>query len=92
MITYYRIYIQKKFKNIFKNLPKRLPKSFKKGGVEVGKSNFLALVAFPLWPPVFPLWPPPSFPLWPGPKRLTKSSKMGWVELSRWILRRMERP
>ena len=66
MKTYYKIYIQKRLKNILKNLPKRLPKSFKKGGVEVGKSNFLVLVAFPLWPPVFPLWPPPSFPLWPG--------------------------
>ena len=66
MKTYYKIYIQKRLKNILKNIPKRLPKSSKKGGVEVGKSNFPLLVAFPLWPPLFPLWPPPSFPLWPG--------------------------
>ena len=66
MQTYCKIYIQKRLRNISNNLPKRHPKSSKMAGVEVGKINFLPLAPFPLWPPLFPLWPPPSFPLWPG--------------------------
>ena len=50
---------------LIKKGPKNHPKLFKMGGVEVGKPNFPPLVAFPIWPRRFPIWPIPLSPSGP---------------------------